>query len=419
MPDRAAIAAGAGAVLLLAASALHFVLAVERSGATGVVDFPIFLERTRQFRETGVLYPDAADPKSWEPAAAVYKFPPTFAMLLLPVAVAGGEAWAIVGHRALQVVLYLAAVALLLRALAPRARRTAFVAFGLVLALNFEPFFETLWRLQLETPILAFLALGWLALVRGRDRPLGAAIAASAMLKLYPAFLGAYLVARARWRALAVCVLTVVLIGTAAWIVIGGQENRAFWLDVLPTLLAELPSATTENVSPARYLVSLAGVDPWWAKRIGQLVALAVLGVSIGAVRRRLGRAEPGPSDGAALAVFLPAMLLALPNGWVNYQLLLLPALLALLAYVVDAGRDAAWPGAALACAYVPLLFYQPCAPPDVGWPCAATPPFLGVGELPRTLHDAFVATRGVSTWILWAALLGVILAPGPRDRLE
>jgi glycosyl transferase family 87 len=418
MPDRKAFAARAGAALLLALSALHFVAAFQRAGARGVVDLPIFLERARQFRETGVLYPDAADARTWEPGAAVYKFPPTFALLLLPLAVPGGEARAIAIHRVAQAGLYLAAVALLLRALAPRSRARTFVVLGLGLALNFEPFFETLWRLQLETPILALLALGLVPLVRGQDAPLGAAIGAAAMLKVYPAFLAAYLVVRARWRALGVLVGTAALIGVASLVVIGAAENRAFWLDVLPALLRELPVAMSENMSPARYLLALGGLDPAVAKRIGQLLAFAALGGAAYVVRRALSGSAPAARDGVALALFVVTMLLAMPNGWANYQLLLLPALLALLAYVLDEGREAAWSGAALACAYVPLLFYHPCAPPDVGWPCAETPPFLGLIELPRALHDALVAARGASAPILWAALVA-LLAREARNRLR
>ena len=408
MSDWRRIAARAGAAGLLVVSALHFALGVHRARVSGVVDFPIFLDRTRQFRETGVLYPDARDPAAWGPAAAVYKFPPTFAMLLLPFAVPGGEGRAIAGHRALQVLLYAGAVALLLQLLAPRPRAT-FVVLGLALALNFEPFFETLWRLQIETLLLALVALGLAAIVRGRDGPLGAALAAGALLKVYPAFLAAYLVVRARWRALGVFVLTAALIGTSAWIVIGSAENRAFWFGVLPTLLAELPTATSENVAPVRYLQTLAGLDPRAAKQAGQLLSLAVLAVSAWAVGWRLGRRPPSSREGSGFALFLPAMLLALPNGWVNYQLLLLPSLLVLLSYALDTGRHAGWAGAALTSAYLPLLFYQPCAPPDVSWPCAATPPFLGVVELPRTVHDAFVSVRGLSTVIVWVALLRVV----------
>jgi len=417
MPDWRRNAARAGAAGLLVVSVLHFGLGVHRAGARGVVDFPIFLARAREFRETGVLYPEARDPAAWGPAAAVYKFPPTLAVLLLPFAVPGGEGRAIAGHRALQVLLYVAAVALLLHACAPR-RRATFVVLGLGLALNFEPFFETLWRLQIETPLLALLALALAALGRGRDGPLGAALATGAMLKVYPAFLAVYLVVRARGRALGIFALTAALIGISSWIVIGSAENRAYWFNVFPTLLAEQPTAMTENVSPARYLQTLAGLDPLAAKRTSQILSLAVLAISAWAAGRWLGRRPPSARDGIAFALFLPAMLLALPNSWVNYQLLLLPSLLALLSYALATGRHTGWVGAALSAAYLPLLFYQPCAPPAVPWPCAATPPFLGVVELPRTLHDAFVSLRGLSTAIVWLALLRVVWE-GPRHSGE
>jgi len=394
---------------LLAVSSVHFAVSVHRAGAFGVVDFPIFLERARVFRDTGVLYPAAEDPAVYAPAAAVYKFPPPYAMLLLPFTTRADEHRVLSGHRVVQVAAYLLAVGLLLHALAPR-RPSAFWLLGLALALNFEPFFETLWRLQIETGLLLLLAIGVVALARERDGPLGAAIAAGALLKIYPAVLAAYLVAGRRWRALAALAVTAALIGVSSWIVIGGAENRSYWLRVFPALLAELPAATTENVSPARYLQTLSGLGPATAKRAATILAGCLLVVSAWAVRWRAGRSTSAAHARLAFALFVPAMLLSMPNGWVNYQLLLLVPLLALLAHATSESRDRTWVGWTIGAAVVPLLFYQPCAPPEQGWPCAATPPFLGLVELPRAIHDAFVALRGLSAPIVWVALLAVIV---------
>ncbi len=406
------------AVALLAASSAHFVRSVHRAGAFGVVDFPIFLERAAAFRESGVLYPAADDPSTYAPAAPVYKFPPPYAMLLLPFATRGPAERVIAGHRAVQVAAYLVAVGLLLHALAPR-RRTTFLILGLALALNFEPFFETLWRLQLETGLLLLLALGVAALVRGRDGPLAALIAAGALLKIYPAYLGAWLAVRQRWRALGVALLAAGLIGVSSWIVIGPQENRTYWVRVFPALLAELPAATTENVSPARYFQTLAGLGAAAAKRAGTLLAVGVLFASAYVARRRGTGDGASARDPVTFALFVPALLLSMPNGWVNYQLLLLLPLLVLLAHATSAPGDRTWVGWAIGAAYLPLLFYQPCAPPDVPWPCAATPPFLGLVELPRAVHDGFVALRGASAPIVWAALLAVVLRNAPPAEIS
>jgi len=114
--------------------------------------------------------------------------------------------------------------------------------------------------------------------------------------------------------------------------------------------------------------------------------------------------------DGDALdvatgfAAFVPLMLLAMPNSWVNYQLLLLVPLIVLARRSLASGdRAAQW---LLVAAYLPLLFYAPCAAPTVDWPCAQTPWFLGLGPLPRGLHDAGVGWRGLSPLLLWAGLL-------------
>ena len=90
-----------------------------------------------------VLYPGAERAETWAPAAPVYKFPPLFAILIIPFTDLDPPA-VYLGHWWLHLVLYLAAGGLLLHTLLP-ARPTYLVVAAIVL-LNFEPFFETLWR---------------------------------------------------------------------------------------------------------------------------------------------------------------------------------------------------------------------------------------------------------------------------------
>jgi hypothetical protein len=399
------------ALLLVGSSCLHFARAAHESRAHGFVDFPIFFERVRAFALGGELYVDPEQPGAYAPAAPVYKFPPLYAMVLLPLARPGLEARVYLGHWALEIVLYAASVALLLVYLRRHAG-SGLVLAGVLLALNFEPFFETLWRLQLETPLLLLLALAMMCEVERRAEWSGALLGVGFLLKLYPAFLLLYFALRRRIAALAGFAVAVALILLASWRVIGPVANETYFLRVLPLLLAENPEPSTENLGPARYLIATLGLEPPVAKRVAQALVLALVVVSALAVRRRFtGRRGDRFASAVAFSLFVPLMLLAMPNSWVNYQLLLLLPLFVLACEVSRRGPGSAATALLAGLAYAPMLFYWPCADPaEVSWPCARTPLFLGLAELPRGFHEAMVALRGLSPFLLWAGLLSALL---------
>jgi len=406
----------AGVLLLL--SVFHFVQASRNSRAFGFVDFPIFLAQAELYLITGELYVDAGDPESYGPAAAVYKFPPLYAMLLLPFVRGGVADGVYLGHWILQILLYAASIALMLGALR-RQGGLLFVFAGVLLALNFEPFFETLWRLQIETPILLLLVLALWAHDSKQQAWGGAAIGVGFMLKLYPAFLLVYFAVRRSWLVIVGCLVTIALIVLSSLIVIGPEENAAYFFKILPLLLGEAPRVSTENLSLARHLQVLFGLGPELAKRVVQVLVVPLIVVSaVGVVRResRLGERLAGAT---AFSLFIPLMLLAMPNSWVNYQLLLLLPLLVLLCHCTRPGRDRVALTALLAAAYVPLLFYWPCEVPSVPWPCAQTPYFLGLVRLPRAFHDLMVETRALSPLLVWAGLFSALVyGPGSGSGL-
>jgi hypothetical protein len=396
------------AALLLALSLFHFVHGVYGAGRYGFVDFPIFLAQAREFLLDGELYVDAADPENYAPAAAVYKFPPLYAMLLLPLVRDGIEDGVYWGHWALQILLYAGAVATLLGLYGRRAG-AAFFIIALCLALNFEPFFETLWRLQIETPLLFLLTLALLLSLARRDAWSGVAVGLGAMLKLYPAFMLLHFAIRRRWVVLGWFAVTSGLVLVSALIVIGVEECSAYFFRILPLISREAPSTTSENLSFGRYLQQWGGAGPQLAKRAGQAIVLAMVVLSLVAVHR--SRRDESDREHAAVcfALFVPLMLLALPNSWVNYQLLLLLPFVVLLHHCLTAERKPALLAVALVVSYLPTLFYWPCEQASVPWPCAQTPRFLGLWQLPRTLHDFMVDLRLLSTLILWVALLYVV----------
>jgi len=402
---------GAGAIALLALSVWHFAASAWAAQARGVVDFPIFVERARRFLDTGVLYPDAADPAVYAPAAPVYKFPPLYAMLLLPVARGGPRPELNFAHWTLQIGLYAGAVALAVAALRGREPRRLVIAAAL-LALNFEPFFETLWRLQLEGPILLLLGGALFLHLRGRDGPAGAALGVAAALKLYPAFLLLYFLVRRRFAVVGWALLSSLLVLVAGLIVIGPAQNAAYFFHVLPALSRESPTLSPENLGLGRYLRELFGLGVDGAGLVARLIGLGLVGTTLLVVLRRPAESIRGRATAVEATLFVPLMLLLMPNSWVNYQLLLVLPLLALVAVGLEEGASPAlWVLVALAALLA--LFYAPCAPPSEPWPCAGTPRLLGLGPLPRPWHDAMVRLRVLATAAVWLA--GVLWLAAPR----
>ncbi len=329
------------ATLLVAVAALHFVHAVRAIGAQPFADFPIFLRQAEVARETGRLYDHLDDLSHYAAGAAIYKYPPLYALLLLPFAqldaavVAGWHYW-------VQLALYFAAAWLLIAG-ERRERSLLFGIAALVALLTCGPFFETLHGLQIETPILLLLVLAMAASVRGRDGLAGAAIGVCAMLKVYPAFLIVLFLIARRWRAVIGFVVAIVLLQVMNLVVFGVEPNRAYFGTVLPYLMRELPAATVENASLARAFIAHTALDPATAKRCGQGVALALVAVTTWLTVRRRRLAPNRPPDGVEWAAFVALMLLCMPNSWLNYQLLLLLPIVVLYRHSTRAGAHR-WP---------------------------------------------------------------------------
>lgn len=398
--------------LLLGLSLYHFAFSARAAIAHGVVDFPIFLRHAQNFLETGTLYYHADDLRAYAPSSPVYKFPPLYAVFLLPLVRDGIRDSVYWYHWGLQLLIYAAALGLGVHALRGRAP-ARFAVAALLLALNFEPFFETLWRLQIETPLLLLLAIVLWGLLTRRDLIAGSALAFCAMLKIYPAFLLLYLLLRRRWKALAAFAVAAGLLQILTLAVIGIEQNRLFFFRLLPAMLGQAAQVSTENVGLGRYVYGLLPPGAPVARWLSLILTLALLGVSSWAVLRR-GARQPrgGETVALGLSLFIALMLLIMANSWTNYQLLLLLPYLVLLAQALRPEGSNAALLAGLAFGALFLLFYAPCAEPSVGWPCAQTPYFLGLFRLPRPFHDFMVRFRIVGTLVPWALSLLLLLRP-------
>ena len=153
----------------------------------GFDDFPIFWNQAVSFVENGVVYyPEALS--KYAPGAEIYKFPALFLSFLIPFAkythlsLAKME----VIWFSIDLFFYVLSIWLLVRAFNTK----HWIMFS-VIALNYEPFFETLYGLQLEILILTCVCsyLFFLSGKKPKQALSGISLAVACNLKIYPAFL--------------------------------------------------------------------------------------------------------------------------------------------------------------------------------------------------------------------------------------
>jgi hypothetical protein len=398
-----------GLAVLVVLSLVRFFVEVGQVRRICCADFGLFWEQVVSFRHTGVLYPYPLS--DYTPAAPAFKFPPFYAATLWPWAAWGVDGAAVrMRHLTLQAVLHLAALGLCLVAFLPR-HRVRVAGLVLVLALNHGPFFETLWRLQAENWVLFLLALAMALFCWRRDAAAGTVLATAAALKLYPFLLLAFPIAARRWRAVAgFAAGSVVFVGISLAL-FGWRENRRFWFELAPYMAADLPidSSCTgpgiENVSVTRYLMYRDETAGQARDQAKVLALILVLGSWAAVAQVAAAGARPAA---LGLALFVPAILVWLPNSWANYQLLLLLPLLGVV--LARGGRIDPAPGLAAAVAYLSMAYHQQIHDYPLVLP-RNQPLFL----LCQTLRIA-------APLLLWLALLWQVLAAAreaPSARMD
>jgi hypothetical protein len=328
-----------GSLLLLAAM-VALVLGV--AGKTFGYDFAAYSAAARRLVNGERLYDPAV---SVAGGFAIYLYPPPFALavaplLLLPEAVARGV-WVM----AMALCLPLGASLLPTR----RNVRWAVVCLG---ALSW-PFLYSVKLGQVGPLLFVLFAMAW----RWRDRatPLGASIAAGALVKVQPAMLVLWAAATGRWRAVGVAVG--VAGATAAIVTV--FTGIGVWTDYI-ALLGRVSSAvaTPHNCSPGAALYQ-AGL-PETVAGVGQWASMVVTAAAVLLIWR-YGRSEVGLMGTIVASQLLTpllwdhyAMLLLLPTAWLLERGRTWAALFPLLGWISLFDSNGAWP----AIASIPLTFF-------------------------------------------------------------
>jgi Glycosyltransferase family 87 len=159
--------------------------------------------------------------------------------------------------------------------------------------------------------LTSFLLLGAALAWRYRDRPAVAAVATAftAVLKLFLWPLGIWLLATRRWRAVAICAGSGLILLLGGWAVIGFAGLGSY-----PTLVHLLEQVE----APVSYsAIALLGLS-------GTAATVATVALSLAAVIAILLAARGSDGDRRAFAVAVLASLVATPLLWLHYLLLLL-----------------------------------------------------------------------------------------------
>lgn len=204
----------------------------------------------------------------------------------------------------------------------------------------------TLSRGQVNTVLVALVAAGFVAAVRGRRAASGAWLAGAAVLKVIPTFLVLFPIVRCDWRAVAggvaAAALLLVALPAAVWGVDGMiAANRTVAATVLAPGVAEGGDKRVDGEltgASATYSQSVRGAVNAWihpdretrpaevapAAKWAHLVSAAVMvGLTLVAARRRL---TPEPADQLVfLGCLCTLMMLVTPVSHMHYYAMVLP----------------------------------------------------------------------------------------------
>jgi hypothetical protein len=264
---------------------------------------------------------------------------------------------------------------LLLRELSQlRLRRIALITFLTVVPLRTNFLFG-----QQHLLVLFLLTLAaWLLVVRGRSTSAGAVIAVAAVLKIYPAIFGLYLVRKRRWAALAALVVTAIAALALGVALFGRETWRVYGFEVLPRSLtgeSNHPYLIEYN-APLALLRRLFTFEPQLnphpllnAPVLYSLLAASVQAVILFSVLWCMEGRRSGPAREKLELGAFTIMLLVLSTGPATYHLcpIVLSTVL-LVDYLLAAGRRRAAFAVVALHAFIAAPYYRFLPPDPPGW---------------------------------------------------
>ena len=208
------------------------------------------------------------------------------------------------------------------------------MALMLLLAAAAAPLRVAVTSLNIHPLIVACLVLAMVAAQRRAAPVAGIALAVAVFIKVLPGALLLYWLVQRRWACAAWCAAGLLLLVLLSLAVAGLPLNLSY-LDSMKDMASQLtPSLWNKGLPALLYDAGVEDLDnsvilrlvplPEWIRLSALLVMLAGFGAALRGARRR--RDDP-PADAAGMMAMILISTLCLPNAWVHYFTILLPAL--------------------------------------------------------------------------------------------
>lgn len=188
---------------------------------------------------------------------------------------------------------------------------------------------------QINLILLGLITAAWLADRNRHPWLSGTLVAFAASIKLFPAFLFLYFIARRQWRSLVAGLVTVVGLHATAMMLFGAHSFQTYVSTVVPTVGHQF-RAGWQNASLLGLFSKLFGnsndaiIPLWTAPSLAPLLfILCGLGIAIVLFRKAWQAQSREQTDQAMMACVIGMVLLS-PVAWHHYFLLLILPLLVL-----------------------------------------------------------------------------------------
>lgn len=278
------------------------------------------------------------------PFSTTFSDPPLVALLMMPLArmrlEEAGALW-----RSINLTLLLPAGLALLAAAQIQLRSWA--TAGVLLALLAAPTISAIADGQITLILLLLLSLAVWALVMDRNFWYGGAVGAMAALSPIWALLLLPALIQRRWRAFPAAALAFTLLTMLSIVLAGWQNQQIYVLAMLPWALTS--TSWVENQSLSALINRLFEVDRLAAQPgLGGMVQQ--IGLGLGVLLLILTALQTWrrttPAD-LTLALWIVAILLAIPVSWIFQQTLIVPVFAIVLGRAYWRGLGISWPVAA------------------------------------------------------------------------
>jgi alpha-1,2-mannosyltransferase len=266
----------------------------------------------------------------FDPGTGIYynAHPPTSVLLALPLAYLNFPD-AVLVWNTISLVAFLLSLGIVAKSL--QIPKSLFLPI-LALLIFCQPLFGTLYQGQLTLLLVLLVTTVWMLERSGRSYAAGVLIGVAAAIKLFPAYLALYFVARGRWRPLLAATVSLVVLTIVTTAILGLETDRDYVQVVLPTQTRFRGLAYNCAISGFWYkLFDPVGergrITPLWScpalAQIGTLFSDLAITLVVGAHARW---ARTRSQQDLAFGAVVTAMLLVSPVSWdVSLPLLLVP----------------------------------------------------------------------------------------------